>query len=341
MASQIYTRTEPILLPYYPRVIYLALRVQGHSDEALFDGLDLSADQLHDESYRLSIEQHEKFILRVLDISKDPHFAIQLGKHQDSSEANLALLTVANSEEISNALHLITRYNKNFTRVFSIYSLETDNQAVMDIETHLDHDGVVYFAISVFLLFLDNFFLEALNGAHLVQRAELAIPKPDGFENVSHEFAFPVTFNHSRFRVFFNKELLHQPMKQADPQTVRLLLEMSERQLEEAEAEMSFIGAVKSILINRVASPPKLDDAAKLLGVSSRGLRRKLEESGTTYHNILDSVRLKMATKLIKETDAPISSIAYELGFSSASDFGRAFKKWSGQSPASIRKGNP
>ena len=139
-------------------------------------------------------------------------------------------------------------------------------------------------------------------------------------------------------RIYFNKELLHQPMKQADPQTVRLLLEMSERQLEEADAEMSFVGAVKSILINQVASPPKLYDAAKLLGVSSRGLRRKLEESGTTYHNILDSGRLKMATKLIKETDAPISSIAYELGFSSASDFGRAFKKWSGQSPAAVRK---
>lgn len=340
MESQIYTRTESILLPYYPRLVYLALRDQGYSEQQLFDGLDLRAEQLHDEKYRLSIEQHEQFILRVLDITDDPHFAIQLEKNRDLSDANLALLTVANSEEILNALHLITRYNKNFTRVFSISSLETNSDAVMDIDTHLEHEGVVYFSISVFVLFLDSFFQEALKGAHLVQRVELAIQEPEGFEDISHEFEFPVTFGHSRFRIYFDKELLHQPMKQADPQTVRLLLEMSERQLEEADAEMSFVGAVKSILISQIASPPKLDDAAKLLGVSSRGLRRKLEEAGTTYHSILDSVRLKMAIKLIKETDAPISSIAYELGFSNASDFGRAFKKWSGQSPAAIRKGS-
>lgn len=339
MASQFYTRTEPILLPYYPRLVYLSLLERGYDDEQLFDGLDFRAEQLHDEKYRLSVEQHERFILRVLEITENPHFALQLGKQRDSRAANLALLTVANSGSLSKALHMITRYNKNFTRVFSIRSLVTGDHAVMDVDVHLEHDSVIYFAISSFLLFLDRFFLEALEGAHLVQRAELAIQKPHGFDDVRDEFAFPVTFDHARTLIYFDKELLDQPMKQADPQTVRLLMEMSEQQLEEANAEMSFVGAVKSILIDQIAAPPKLDDAAKHLGVSSRGLRRKLEQSGTSYQNLLDSVRLKMATKLLKETDAPISSIAYELGFDNASDFGRAFKRWCGQSPSSFRAG--
>lgn len=319
--------------------MYLSLLDQGYDREQLFDGLDLSAEKLHDEKYRLSIEQHEQFILRVLEMTEDPHFAIQLAKIPDHSNANLALLTVANSGKISKALHMITRYNKIFTRVLSIRSLETDDHAVMDIETHLEHENVIYFAISSFVLFLDGFFLKVLEGSHLVMGVELAIQEPHSFNDVRGEFAFPVTFDHSLTRIYFNKALLDQPLNQADPQTVRLLMEMSERQLEEAEAEMSFVGAVKAILIDQIASPPKLDDAAKLLGVSSRGLRRKLEQSGTTYHKVLDSVRLKMAVKLIKETDTPISSIAYELGFDNASDFGRAFKKWSGQPPSSIRNG--
>ena len=337
MDSHLYTRTEPILLPYYPRLVYLYLLEQGYNDEQLFNGMDLSPEKLHDEKYRLSIEQHEQFILRVLNITKDPHFAIQLGNHQDASAANFAILTAANSGKISKALHMITRYNKIFTRVFSISSLETNRDAVMNIDTLLEHESVIYFAISALVLFLDRFFLDVSNGTHLVERVELSISEPEGFRDVNDEFAFPFTFDHDRIKVYFNTTLLDRRIKQADPQTVRLLMEMSERQLEEAEAEMSFVGAVKSILIDQIVSPPKLDDAAKLLGVSSRGLRRKLEHSGTSYQKILDSVRLKMATKLIKESDAPIASIAYELGFGSSSDFGRAFKKWSGRSPSSIR----
>ncbi len=109
-------------------------------------------------------------------------------------------------------------------------------------------------------------------------------------------------------------------------------------QLREAEAETSLVGAVKLLLIDQVASPPKLDEAAQILGLSSRGLRRKLAESGTTYQGILDSVRLAMAKRLIKETDAPIASIGYELGFTHPADFGRAFKKWSGQPPSVYRE---
>ncbi|CAA0121199.1 putative HTH-type transcriptional regulator [Halioglobus japonicus] len=340
MDSQFYTRSEPILLPYYPRLVYLLLLELGYDDEQIFGGLDICADRLHDEKYRLSVEQHEQFILRVLGITQNPHFAIQMGKWQDSFTPNLALITVANSGKISKALHLITRYNKIVTRVFSIRSVEADDCVVMEIETHLEHDSVVYFSISAFVLFLDHFFLDVLKGSHLVKRVELAVSKPDGFAGVSGEFAFPMTFGHARTRVHFDNTLLDQPMKQADPQTVRLLIEMSERQLQEAEAELSFVGAVKSLLIEQIASPPKLNDAAKQLGISSRGLRRKLEQSGTSYQKVLDSVRLKMANRLIEETDAPIASIAYELGFDNASDFGRAFKKWSGQSPSSVRSGS-
>ena len=94
---------------------------------------------------------------------------------------------------------------------------------------------------------------------------------------------------------------------------------------------------MKCLLIEQIAAPPKLDEAAKHLGLSSRSLRRKLAESGTSYQKILDDIRLKMATRLIKETETPIASSAYELGFGNASDFGRAFRKWTGQLPSTMR----
>ena len=338
MEPPIYTRTEPILLPYYPRLFHLALRDQGFSDEQIFEGMDLGVRQLQDEGYRLSIEQHEHFILRMLELTEDPHFALRLVELQDASASNLPMLAAANSGQIAKALHVIARYTKIITRVFTVHMREDTEPPRMDITLHVDHDRVAYFAVSAFVLFLCRFFREVLDGADLVTRLELSVAEPEGFSSVRTQFPFEVHFNQTQSCIYLDSQHLDRPMRQADPQTVRLLTDMAEQQLREAEAETSLVGAVKLLLIDQVASPPKLDEAAQILGLSSRGLRRKLAESGTTYQGILDSVRLAMAKRLIKETDAPIASIGYELGFTHPSDFGRAFKKWSGQPPSVYRE---
>lgn len=340
MKPHIYTRSEPIMLPYYLRLVYLILQDKGYEVSQLFTGLDFGREQLYDEHYRLSIEQHEKFILHVLKLTQNPHFAIELSKVKKDAAVNFAMLTVINSGKISKALHLIERYNPIFTRAFSIQSREIDEQVFMEIEPHLQHDNVIYFVLSSFILFLDKIFTEALGSTEFITRVEWAIPKPAGFDDVQSAFRFPIAFKQPHTRIYLNKAHLDQPMQQADPQTVRFLMEMSERQLEEAEAEVSLVGGVKSILIEHVASPPKLDDAARMLGISSRGLRRKLAQSNTSYQKLLDAVRANLATKLLSGSTASIATIAYELGFDNRSDFARAFKKWEGLSPSAYRN-NP
>ncbi len=341
MPGQILMRSEPVLLPYYPRLVFLWLVELGYDEKTLFEGLDFTADDLQDERFRLSIEQHEHFILRALSVSNNPHLAVRLAGMYDPSKANVALMAVANSGRISKALDMITRYQRLFTRVFCLRLVGSDDDPAMEVESLLEHRSVIYFSITAFVLVLDNFFLRVLGGTHLIKSVALGFPEPAGFDKVRAEFGFPLFFDQPMTRIYFDRSCLDQPLKQSDPQTVRLLLEMSERQLQEAEAETSFVGAVQALLIEHLASPPKLDDAARLLGVSSRGLRRKLAASGTGYQKLLDSVRLKMALRLLTGTEMPVSSIGYELGFENASDFGRAFKRWSGQSPASMRRTRP
>ena len=332
-----YSRSEPVLLPLFPRFVYLTLSASGYTEQALFDGLDFGPDQLHDEKYRLSIEQHEGFILRALELTGDPHYALHLSRHYDATQSNLALLAVANSGEIARALHLLTRYSKLFTRVFTIRVLNEGSAFQLDVEPHLEHEQVIYFAIGSLVVLLNKFFDEALRGARLVERVEMSVPAPPGFDAVAEHYGAPITFDHARTRIHIDANLLDKPMRQADPQTVRLLMQMCERQLEEANAEASFTGMVNALLAENIAAPPKLDAAARHLGVSPRGLRRKLAEAGTTYQKQLDTLRAKIATRLLRDTNEPVSSIAYELGFDNASDFGRAFKKWTGQTPSAAR----
>lgn len=59
--------------------------------------------------------------------------------------------------------------------------------------------------------------------------------------------------------------------------------------------------------------------------------------TGQTFNHYLINVRLNYACKMLKESGASITEIAYQCGFSSYSHFCYTFKKWQQQSPTEYR----
>jgi AraC-like DNA-binding protein len=84
---------------------------------------------------------------------------------------------------------------------------------------------------------------------------------------------------------------------------------------------------------------PQMPQTAKLLNLSPRTYRRRLEEENRSYQELLDQVRAEQATRYLQNTRLPLSSIAYLIGFNDASNFRRAYLKWTGRSPSEVRHG--
>ena len=82
---------------------------------------------------------------------------------------------------------------------------------------------------------------------------------------------------------------------------------------------------------------PTVGDVAKAMGLSPRSLQRLLMEQGTTFSQILERSKRQRAIHLLVKEDLNISEIAQMLGYSDASNFGRAVRKWTGQSPRQWR----
>jgi AraC-like DNA-binding protein len=72
---------------------------------------------------------------------------------------------------------------------------------------------------------------------------------------------------------------------------------------------------------------------AERLGVSQRTLHRKLQHEGASYQALLDRVRLRLAVRYLA-AGRSISDVATLVGFAQASTFHRAFKNWTGETPA-------
>jgi AraC-like DNA-binding protein len=73
---------------------------------------------------------------------------------------------------------------------------------------------------------------------------------------------------------------------------------------------------------------------AKRLGMSRATLYRQLREEGTSYEDLLDDLRHRMALHYLDGKKVSVNQTAYLVGFSDPSVFSRAFKRWTGKSPA-------
>lgn len=89
-----------------------------------------------------------------------------------------------------------------------------------------------------------------------------------------------------------------------------------------------------SLLKRHPGALPSLENAARMLGMSGRTLRRSLARSGTTYQNQLDQIRLQQARDYFVRGGSSITELSLALGYNDSSSFARAFRRWSGLSPS-------
>jgi AraC-like DNA-binding protein len=82
---------------------------------------------------------------------------------------------------------------------------------------------------------------------------------------------------------------------------------------------------------------PDIDSVAARLGTTSRTLQRRLKEEGTTFAELSDVVRRSSAERYLADGRLPLAEIAFLLGFQDPSNFHKAFRRWTGSTPAAYR----
>jgi len=109
------------------------------------------------------------------------------------------------------------------------------------------------------------------------------------------------------------------------------------------ELESVRVDVVPSYIRERLArllgpDPPTVARLANNLHMSARTLQRRLEHGGVTYQALLDGVRAESATRLLDTTELTVSELSSRLGYASARAFLRAFRRWTGTTPAHWRR---
>lgn len=100
------------------------------------------------------------------------------------------------------------------------------------------------------------------------------------------------------------------------------------------------IGVVSAQIWTQVlAGTVSLDAAAHALALSTRTLQRVLQLHGTDFRSLGNAIRAKRARELLCGTNATVTDISAELGYSAPANFARAFRKATGLAPEDFRRG--
>jgi AraC-like DNA-binding protein len=165
-------------------------------------------------------------------------------------------------------------------------------------------------------------------------------PEPSSKQMYQELFgAMPVRFSSPYDAITFDAALLEVPMKSADPRLNALLRRHAEQLIAELPEPDWLTGRVRKLLLNLLpAGKTNADYVAARLGMSRRTLTRRLEREGVTYKDLLEQARRELALQYLATPNTDIQQIALLLGYSETAAFSRAFRRWSGQSPAEYRK---
>ena len=157
----------------------------------------------------------------------------------------------------------------------------------------------------------------------------------------------PMRYGGDALEVSFRRELADAPLTTSNPGLYevvaahaeaalsRLLRERSAAPVADPEALISEVRA--AVLARLEAGDTSLPDVADAVGLSARTLQRRLADAGTSLREVVDQARREQALEELARRDASITEVAFLLGFSETSAFDRAFRRWTGQSPAEFR----
>jgi AraC-like DNA-binding protein len=165
-------------------------------------------------------------------------------------------------------------------------------------------------------------------------------PAPSDLEPYKEAFpSLQVVFSAPYLGFALPETSLTEPLEQADQGLHAVLRKSAELFLANLPRVESVTERVRALLITELASGhPSILHIAKQLRMSPRTLGRRLETEGTTFSELLDTLRHNLATRYLREHDMAIPDIALLTGFAQTNAFHRAFRRWTGMTPNEYRR---
>ena len=324
----------------YGALLVEMLQPMGISSSAVLKGTDIEPGTLESVEGRISARQYAQLIENAKQLAADPALGFKFGMQLKLSTHGFLGFAAMSASNLGDALALAVKYCRTRFDFIDLQLISKGDEVTLQVDEVVSLGAASAFLIESIMASFGVMSLNLLGEIPLGVRINRVCNKPDYFDAMESYFPqrAPVTFNQPVDQIVFKKSVLARPLTLSDPLAKQLAEAQCEKELQTIPQEDDLLYRVQRLLKEAEPRYLKLDDIADRLHMSSRTLKRRLQELGTSFQDVLDNVRLARAKRLLTETHQPVESIASALGYSDASNFSRAFKRKEGVTPAMYRR---
>jgi AraC-like DNA-binding protein len=267
-----------------------------------------------------------------------PDLALQVAAQYAPGDYGLVGFLCLNSATLREALEHIVRYSRLWTDAPGMVLTPDGSLELLPREPLPARAG--------YRLAQEAALAEILHGARVVsgdatlhpQRVEFAHRAP---KDVAHHVAWfgcPVVFDAARTALCLGPDAMTLTLPNHNAQLGAFLRTLANEALAKRGDPGGLLERVRNLLAQEMPKGvPDVGVVARQLSMGERTLRRRLEEEGTSFRDLLDDTRAELARGYVKDRRLPLSEVAFMLGFSEQSAFHRAFKRWTTMTPAAWR----
>jgi AraC-like DNA-binding protein len=318
-----------------------ALRDEGVPPRDALAGIHLSETQLTSPAVKVSANQVIESYRNAIRLSRNPHFAYQTGLRFHVSTYGMYGFAILSSTDFRRTMVFAVEYHQLAAPLVDVQFLEQDKVAVWTM-TPLPFpqvDAPLY-----------KFIIELQAGVHVslhrdvmghsfgASELHFAFGRPRGAKNDVEVFGCPALYGQPENKFLFDLDWLNGTPNLGNEVTYSETLQLCDKLLTELKLNTGMAGKVREIFLTSLGQPTSFELVAERLRMSPRTLRRKLEQEGTSFRELIDELRAHAAIKYVRDTDLTIEDIAYALGFSDAAAFRHAFRRWTRSAPHEYRR---
>ncbi len=163
--------------------------------------------------------------------------------------------------------------------------------------------------------------------------------RPESVREQERVFRAPVHYGCPRSELLLDRALLARAQRQAEPRLLALLDRQLVGLLSQLPDNVSVQSAVRRCMMDELPDrEPGMAAIATKLHMSPRSLQRRLHSEGTSFAQVLVELRRDLALRYLRDERIAISEVGFLLGFLDVAAFHRAFKRWTGNTPAQYRR---
>jgi len=298
------------------------------------EGVDSTIFDNPDNQIPLTL--HNRLVARAVERSGCPHLGLLVGQRDGLHSIGLAGLLVRYSPDVETALRSFVRYLHTHVRGARTALTVNGHIATWTWEIYQPGVEAVDQVSDGALAMMANILRELCGQDCKPIEVRFAHREPAHLQPFRMHFRTTLQFNAEEYAMRFAATWLQQPVAQSDP-AVRHVLQ-KEIDAIAARHAADFAEQVRSVLRTALLTGnARADQLAALFSMHSSTLARRLKAYGVGFRELVDECRYDVAREMLANSALDVSHIAAMLDYADASAFTRAFKRWSGSTPARWR----